>query len=103
MGRLIEFQPAEVRDFQLIINVGDVLVVGAFGVQVRSGADAVEVVGPLVQGVISDNDQLLSPLGAPNTLLIIARAPGRSVLNLKLGDPFHSPRNSVLNLEIRRE
>lgn len=101
MGRLIELQPVPARQSQLTVSVGDVLLVAAFGVVVQSGAAAIEVLGPLTSGVAGVNGELLSPAGAPNTLLIVARKPGRSVLSFKVGDPWRAPQTGILDLDIQ--
>jgi len=98
MGRLIEFQPGPTE--RLTISVGDVLLVGAAGVVVQSGAEAVEVVGPLLPGVVGDNGRVLAPAGAPNTLLIVARKVGKAVLAFKTGAPYRSVETATLDLDI---
>ena len=100
-ARLIELQPDAALQSRLAVNVGDVLLVAAFGVLVDSGGEAIEVVGPLAPGMVGTSGDVLSPAGAPNTLLIVARKPGRSVLAFKVGDPWHAPQTASLDLEIR--
>jgi hypothetical protein len=99
MARLIDIQPGGGQRLALTLNVGDVIVAGASGVRVRSGAEAVEIVGPLVPGTLA-GDQILSPAGAPNTVLVVARKAGRSTVELVIGDPWHAPQRASLELSV---
>src|ERR687889_330858 len=98
MGRLIEVQHAQDLPTRLTIRVGDVLIFGATGGHVRSGAEVVEILGPFVRGVVGNNGQIISPMGAPNRVLFFARHPGRAMIDVVTGDPWHSPNNTALTI-----
>ena len=99
MSRLIEIGPDEVPR-ELVLAVGDVVRVAASGGQVRSGT-AVELLGILTDGVLATDGSVLTPLGPPGTVLLRASFPGRAVVDVVSGDPFHSPvtRSLVVRVE----
>ena len=100
MGRLIEVQQEQGFPSRLTIQVGDVLVFGATGGHVRSSADVVEILGPFLPGVVGDNGQILSPMGAPNAVLFLARRPGRAMIDVVTGDPWHAPQTTTLDITV---
>jgi hypothetical protein len=106
MGRLIEVQDPPASPPRLTVEVGDVLQFSASGGHVRSGADIVEMVGPLVSAVLADDggkpsSDILAPMGPPNTVLFVARRAGRAIIDVVTGDPWHAPQTSVLNVDVR--
>jgi hypothetical protein len=101
MGRLIEIPPsAQGFPSSLTVEVGDVLVFGATGGQVRSGGDAVEVLGALLTAVLGDDGRILSPSGAPNTVLFLARRCGRARIDVVTGDPWRTSQTIMLDLTV---
>ena len=100
MGRLIDVQPARDLPKNLTIRVGDVLVFGATGGHVRSGAEVVEILGPFLPGVLGDDGRILSPAGAPNAVLFLARRPGRATIDVVTGDPWHAPQTAPLDITV---
>jgi hypothetical protein len=100
MGRLIEVQHARDLPTTLTITVGDVLIFGATGGHVHSGAEVVEILGPFVRGVVGDNGQIISPMGAPNRVLFLARHPGRATIDVVTGDPWHAPKTTALSITV---
>jgi hypothetical protein len=100
MGRLIEVQHAQGFPPSLTIKVGDVLVFGAAGGHVQSGADVVEILGPFLPGTLGDQGQILSPMGAPNAVLFLARRPGRATVDVVTGDPWHAPQTTTLDITV---
>jgi hypothetical protein len=100
MGRLIEVQHAQDLPTSLTIRVGDVLVFGATGGHVYSGAEVVEILGPFLPGVLGDNGQILSPMGAPNAVLFLARRTGRATIDVVTGDPWHAPKTTTLDITV---
>jgi hypothetical protein len=100
MGRLIEVQHAQDLPARLTIRVGDVVVFGATGGHVHSGAKVVEILGAFVPGVLGDNGQILSPMGAPNAVLFVARRPGQATIDVVTGDPWHAPKTTALNITV---
>lgn len=100
MGRLIEVQHAQDLPTGLTIRVGDVLVFKATGGHVHSGAEVVEILGPFVPGVVGDNGQVFSPMGAPNRVFFIAHHPGQATIDVVTGDPWHAPKTSALNITV---
>jgi hypothetical protein len=100
MSRLIEVQHAQTLPTRLTIRVGDVLYFGATGGHVHSGAEVVEMLGPFLPGVLGDNSEILSPMGAPNAVLFLARRPGRSTIDVVTGDPWHAPETTALSITV---
>jgi hypothetical protein len=100
MGQLIEVQHAQDLPTGLTIRAGDVLIFGATGGHVHSGAEVVEILGPFVRGVLGDNGQIISPMGAPNRVLFLARQPGRARIDVVTGDPWHAPKTTALSITV---
>ena len=100
MSRLIEVQRVEDCTSPLVVRVGDVLLLHASGGRVRSGGAAVELWGPFLPAVIASTGEVLAPTGAPNTVLLRARAPGPATLDMFTGDPWHAPRIVTLSLAV---
>jgi hypothetical protein len=100
MGRLIEVQHAQDLPTRLTIRVGDLLLFGATGGHVHSGAEVVEILGPFIPGVVGNDGQILSPMGAPNTVLFLARRPGRVTIDVVTGDPWHAPETTALDITV---
>jgi hypothetical protein len=100
MGRLIEVQPVQDLPVSLTIGVSDALLFTATGGHVRSGSDVVEILGPFNPGVLGDNGRVLSPMGAPNRILFIARQPGRATIDVVTGDPWRVPDTTALILTV---
>ena len=101
MARLIDLRPdVGALPASLTVEVGDVLVFDATGGHVRSGADAVELVGAFRTGVVANDGQILSPMGTPSTVLFRAHRPGRATIDVVTGDPWHAPESVVLDLAV---
>jgi uncharacterized protein YjlB len=100
--RLIEIQPgAGALPSSLTVEAGDVLVFGATGGHVRSGGDAVEIMGTFHTGVLTDDGRILTPMGAPNWVLFRARHPGRATIDVVTGDPWYASRTTVLDIAVQ--
>jgi hypothetical protein len=69
----------------------DVLLVRAFGGQIDSGRNVVEVLGPMTSAVLQTTGSALSPEGTPNAVMFIARDYGTAKANVVFGDPWYSP------------
>jgi hypothetical protein len=100
MARLIEVQDARACPARLAIRVDDVLVFAATGGHVRSGTDAVEMLGAFVPGVLGTHGEVLSPAGAPSSVLFRARRAGKAVIDVVTGDPWRAPHATVVELII---
>ena len=100
MSRLIEVQLLGDYHAPLTVRVGDVLLVRATGGRVRDGSSAVELWGSYLPAVIDDTGAVVSPMGAPNALLVRACQPGSASLDLFSGDPWHTPRTTTLNISV---
>jgi hypothetical protein len=101
VGRLIEFRAdAGTLPPRLTVEVGDLLVFGATGGHVQSGADAVELMGAFQTGVLADDGRILTPTGAPGTVLFRARCPGLATIDVVTGDPWHSSQTTLLELAV---
>ena len=90
MSRLIDIRPDEEGvPSELVLVVGDVVRFAASGGRVRWGS-AVEILVILVDSVVGTDGSILTPMGAPGTVLLRARSPGRAEVELMSGDPFHA-------------
>jgi hypothetical protein len=100
MGRLIEIETGQYLPPSLEISVGDLLKFWASGGHVESGAEVCEMVGPFLTGVIGLNDELISPEGAPNVIMFLARRPGEATIVIVTGDPWHTTQTTRLHLSV---
>jgi hypothetical protein len=100
MRRLIEVQNAQDLPTTLTIRVGDLLICGATGGHVHSGTEVVEILGSFVRGVLGDNGQIYSPMGAPNRVLFLAHQTGRAEIDVVTGDPWHAPKTTALTITV---
>lgn len=100
MASLIRLEPVGGRlPDQLRVGTGDVLVASATGARVRGGA-AVEVLGVFVEGVLGTDGRALSPMGAPNTVLLRTASAGECEVDLITGEPFRSPRTHTITITV---
>ena len=100
MARLIEIDDAAACPSPLALRVGDVVLLRAAGARPPSGDDCIELLGPFIPAVLGDNAEILSPMGSPGTLLVVARRPGRASFMAIGGDPFHAPRATELSISV---
>jgi hypothetical protein len=63
-------------------------------------ADVVEIIGPFLPGVLREGGEILSPMGAPNAVLFLARRPGRAAIDVVTGDPRHAPQTMPLEITV---
>jgi hypothetical protein len=100
MGRLIEIEQAQDLPASLNINVGDLLKFWASGGRVAAGAEVVEMLGPFLTSVLGQNRELLSPMGAPNVVLFLARRSGQATIDIVTGDPWRATETTTLRLTV---
>ena len=100
MARFIEVQRRDKFPALLAARVGDVLVFHATGAQIIEGAAAIEVLGPFVMALLGEDGQVVTPTGSPNAVLARAAAPGQAMLELFIGQPFHSRKTTTIALQI---
>jgi hypothetical protein len=94
VSRLIEIQPTLQRlPAELTIIAGDLLRFAASGGHVREGT-AVRVLGVYTPAVLGTDGVVVAPTGAPNTIMFQALWPGRALIDVVSGDPWHSPTTS---------
>jgi hypothetical protein len=98
MGRLIEIDPSQELPSGLTLSVGDLVRLWATGCRVDAGADVVEVLGPFVTSVLGNDESVLSPAGAPNVLMLLARNAGRAELDVVTGDPWGATQTARLEV-----
>lgn len=100
MSRLIGIQPSQ-QDLpaELVVEVGDVLRFAATGSHVRAGT-AIELIGILNDSVLGTDGRVLSPMGAPGTVLFRAKAPGPAVIDVVTGDPWQSHTTWSVNVRV---
>jgi hypothetical protein len=100
MGRLIEIEHVGEGSPTLTVHVGDVLLFKATGGHVQSGDDVVEMLGAFLPAIQGDNGNILTPMGAPNTVLFRALRPGRASIDVVTGDPWHAPQTTTLGITV---
>jgi hypothetical protein len=100
MGRLIEVQDAQKCPSSLTLHSGDMLLFHASGGRVGSGGNVVEMLGPFLQAVLGDHGNILAPMGAPNVVFFRAHRPGRAVIDVVTGDPWHAPQTTTLEIRV---
>jgi hypothetical protein len=86
--RLIEIQGTQDLPPFLAVRTGDMLLFEASGGHVISGGEAVELLGAFLRSVVGDNQLVLSPQGAPNAVVFLARCPGPAKIDVITGDPW---------------
>jgi hypothetical protein len=100
MARLIDLGAPAGWPSALTVRAGDVIVLGAGGANISVASDAVEVLGPFVPAVLGDNGEILSPMGAPGTVVVVARRPGMAVLELFVGDPWRGSHSKTIEITV---
>jgi hypothetical protein len=100
MSRFIEVQDARACPSPLTIRPGDVLMFQATGGRVRSGDDVIELLGPFLTAILGDDGNILTPMGAPNSVLFRAHRPGLALIDVVTGTPFHTPQTTVLGITV---
>lgn len=100
MGRLIEIETVQSLPTVLDVCAGDLLVFDASGGHVLWGAEVVELLGAFMRSVVGDNQQVLSPLGAPNAVIFLTRHPGLAKINVVTGDPWQGSKTVLLELTV---
>jgi len=100
MGRLIEMQTDQDLPPSLVVSAGDLLVFEASGGHVRSGAEAVELLGAFLRSVVGNDGRVLSPQGAPNAVAFLALRPGSAKIDVVTGDPWHDPKTVPLLITV---
>lgn len=100
MTRLIEIQ--KVRDIsgEMSLHVGDVLLFKATGGHVQSGGEVVELLGAFLPSVLGEKGEILTPAGAPNTVLFRTLRAGRATIDLVTGDPWRATHKTTLTLTV---
>jgi hypothetical protein len=100
MGRLIEVGHVVDLPAALVVQVGDLLLFRATGGRVQSGSGVTNL-GSFVASTLAADGQVLSAVGAPDATLFHASEPGRALIELFTGDPWHEPRRTILAVEVR--
>ncbi|MEO3787597.1 hypothetical protein ABGB12_30085 [Actinocorallia sp. B10E7] len=100
MAHLIEIRPAEEGVPDLLLQVGDLLLVWAVGGRIRSGAETVEFLGPFSPGVLGTDQRLHTPEGLPGRVAFLARHPGRAEIELFSGVPWPEVRRTAFSLTV---
>ena len=100
MARLVKVQDIGECASPLTLQQGDVILFHAVGGRVRSGRAVVEFLGAYVPGILADNGSIVSPLGAPNTVLFRTRQPGRASVEIISGDPFHRTESTAVEINV---
>jgi hypothetical protein len=103
MARLIEVQAAQALPASFTLEPGDLLLFQASGGHLLAGAGVVELLGAFLPGTMAPGGAIVSPMGAPNTVLFLARQPGQARIGVVRGDPWSRPeaQAEILDLVVR--
>jgi hypothetical protein len=63
-------------------------VFAATGGRIRSGPEAVQFLGPFLTATLGKDGKIIAPIGAPNTVMILARSPGQAIIDVITGEPW---------------
>jgi hypothetical protein len=100
VGRLIEVRNVVDLPAALVVPAGDLLLFRTTGGRVQSGASVTNL-GSFMAGTFTGDGQVLSAVGAPDATLFAASEPGRALIELFTGDPWHEPRRTTVTAEVR--
>jgi len=100
MARFIEVQITPDGPRSLTVGSGDILQFAASGGYARSGP--VQIMGPYRSAVVGDNGEIITPVGAPNIVLVWCRGPGHGTVEVVTGDPWHDPKTITIEINVRR-
>jgi hypothetical protein len=103
MARLIEIQNIPELPSRVTCNTGDLLQFNASGAHILAGADRVENLGSFLPGLMLTNGEILSPLGAPSKVMVLARFPGNAEVEIITGDPWYSIEKKKIELLIENK
>ena len=100
MARMIEVRHPKTCPPSMEIKVGDLLVFVATGGHIRSGADLVQFFGPFINGILGNDGKVITPMGAPHTVMFFCRGPGHANIDVVTGDPWRTFETTPLTLTI---
>jgi hypothetical protein len=100
LARVIEIRHPKTCPPSIEVKVGDLLVFGATGGHIRSGADLVQFLGPFITGTLQNNGKVITPMGTPHTVMFLCRGPGQATIDVVTGDPWRTFETTTLNLTI---
>lgn len=100
MARLIEIAHVRGVSGGLPLRVGDVLQFKATGGHVQAGSEVIELLGAFLPAVLGEHGEILTPMGAPNTVLFRALRSGQATIDLVTGDPWHTHQTTTLTITI---
>ena len=103
MARFVDLDPSRPGGLPSTLEVGegDLLLFHASGGKVLDGHGVVRVVGIYRSATLTTAGTVLAPEGAPNTLVVLAVSPGVATVEMATGDPFRSPGQARVHLEVR--
>ncbi|WP_324670564.1 hypothetical protein [Hymenobacter sp. GOD-10R] len=100
MPRIIDTQSLPELPSQITLNPGDVLVLQASGGHVQTGDDVMEMLGAYLPGVLHAEGTVLTPMGAPSTVLFRAIQPGQATIDVVTGDPWFDSTTKILTITV---
>lgn len=100
MARLIEIHDVANCPGILTVQAGDVLLLSAAGARLHADDGVVEPLGSFLVGTLADHGGIVSPMGPPARVLLIARRPGQASVDIIVGDPFYAPRTIRLKVVV---
>jgi hypothetical protein len=100
MGRLIEVRHVVDLPAELVVQVGDLLLFRATGGRVQSGVGVTNL-GSFMAGTLTSEGLVISAAGSPDATLFHASEPGRALIDLFTGDPWHEPRRTTVAVEVQ--
>ena len=101
MPKLIEVLTLEGLPVRITVEKGDVLLIKATGGQVKTGPGVLQLIGAFVPAIMQENGEVITPAGAPNTILCLAHAVGLAQFEVYGGDPWYKRQVSELQIIVR--
>lgn len=98
MTRLVDLRAAPVGD-RLALACGDLVLLPAAGGTVLAGT-AVEMLGAYRSALAGRGGAVLAPAGAPDVVVLVARAPGEAIIRWMTGDPFRGAQANELAVTV---
>lgn len=100
MARLIETQSLPDLPSPIRISSGDVLMFSASGGRIQAGSEVLELLGSFVPGLLQEAGEIVSPMGAPGTVMFRARGPGQATIQVITGDPWYGSTTQTLEVQV---
>jgi hypothetical protein len=97
---MVEYEPGKSSTAEIVLHVGDMLLIRSSGVRIGSGATSLHNVGAFVRAALADDGTVIEPAGAPNRVVLLALAEGKTTLEFNTGDPYRQSARRTVTVRI---